>query len=170
MRYHFVDRFIEMIPGKSAKTVKNIAATEDVFTDHFPGFPVYPGALLIEVMAQSAGLLIQKTVSLRDGRRVLPILSIVKNAKFRSATLPGDSLIIDVVLDNCTADAAMINATIWCDGVKRAQAAIFFTLLDVSTLLGSDEVASLDTAATVLDRVNALRNNPGIARSQCDTL
>ncbi len=60
MRYLFVDRIISMEVGKSVQAIKNITATEDVFNDHFPRFPLYPGALLIETMAQTAGLLIEK--------------------------------------------------------------------------------------------------------------
>jgi 3-hydroxyacyl-[acyl-carrier-protein] dehydratase len=155
MRYQFVDRMIEMAPGKSAKALKNITASEDVFNDHFPHFPVYPGALLIETMAQVAGLLVEKTVAERDNRRVLPVLSIVKNAKFREATLPGDTLIIDAAIESCTNDAAMVRATVSCDGRERAASHLFFTLLDVSDLLDADELRSVDAVKKTIDRVSA---------------
>ena len=154
MRYAFVDRMIEMVPGKNAKAIKNITASEDVFNDHFPHFPVYPGALIIETMAQVGGLLVEKTVAERDNRRVLPVLSIVKSAKFREATLPGDTLVVEVVIDNCTTDAAMVRSTISCDGCARASAELFFMLLDVKELLDADEIRSIDAVKKTIDRIS----------------
>jgi 3-hydroxyacyl-[acyl-carrier-protein] dehydratase len=157
MRYAFVDRMIEMVPGVSAKAIKNIAASEDVFADHFPHFPVYPGALLIETMAQVGGLLVEKTVLERNGRRVLPVLSIVKNAKFRDATVPGDSLLIEVSLENCTDEAAGVNVTIFCEGAERANAKLFFTLLDLRSFLKPEDLREFDAVKTTIDRVSAFR-------------
>ena len=96
MRYFFVDRILEMNLGKSAKAIKNVTASEDVFRDHFPALPIYPAALLIETMAQVAGLLLEKTMQEKMERRVFPIVSIVKKAKFKDAVVPGDSLIVSV--------------------------------------------------------------------------
>ncbi len=146
----------EKSPGSNS--LKNITASEDVFNDHFPHFPVYPGALLIETMAQVGGLLVEKTVTERDNRRVLPVLSIVKSAKFRDATLPGDTLIIEISLENCTEDASMVHAVVFCDGQERANADLFFTLMELKDLLCVEELREIDAVKNTIDRVSAYRN------------
>jgi len=58
MRFVFVDRVVSAEPRRSIETLKNVSAAEDVFADHFPGYPVFPGALVIEAFAQASQLLI----------------------------------------------------------------------------------------------------------------
>lgn len=146
-----------MVPGKSALAKKNITATEDCFRDHFPKFPIYPGALLVETMAQVGGLLIEKTVDVQTENRVLPVLSVVKKAKFRSAVLPGDSLYVSVVLENYTENGAVIRAKIECDQKVKADATLFFTLLDTKTELGMDTLSDVDMVQDTLERLNEFR-------------
>jgi 3-hydroxyacyl-[acyl-carrier-protein] dehydratase len=157
MRYFFVDRITEMVPGSHARGLKNITITEDVFTDHFPGLPIYPGALLIECMAQVGGLLIEKTIRERDERRILPVLITVKSAKFRDVVLPGDSLQIDARLRNATETAAMINASVLLDGKEKASAELFYTLLDVAAVFPGAELPSIDEVQDTLARLAAYR-------------
>lgn len=160
MRYLFVDRLLEVKVGKHVKAIKNITATEDVFNDHFPRFPLYPGALLIETMAQTAGLLIEKTAEKQEGRRVIPMLSIVKKSKFRDIVLPGDQLTVTVQLENQTETAAGIEAYIERDGKKVATASLLFTLLDVKKHLDMDEIEEVNVMTETLERISNLRNNP----------
>ena len=58
MRFVFVDRLVSAEPPRHIETLKNVSATEDVFADHFPGYPVLPGALIVEAFAQACQLLI----------------------------------------------------------------------------------------------------------------
>src|SRR5439155_19432349 len=58
MRFVFVDRIVAAEPLLRIDTLKNVSATEDVFADHFPGYPVFPGALVVEAFAQACELLI----------------------------------------------------------------------------------------------------------------
>ena len=58
MRWYWIDRFIEFESGKRAKAVKNVSLAEEHLHDHFPGFPVMPGSLMIEGMAQTGGILL----------------------------------------------------------------------------------------------------------------
>ena len=58
MRWIWLDRFAEFVPGQRAVGVKNVTLAEDHLHDHFPGFPIMPASLMIEGMAQTAGILV----------------------------------------------------------------------------------------------------------------
>lgn len=162
MRYFLIDRILEMEPGKSARAIKNIAASEDVLADHFPGFPLYPGALLLESMAQLGGLLIEKTITEKQARRVLPVLSIVKKAKFRDAVLPGDSLIVSVELEHLTEDAAGIHAAMEREEKPVADADLLFTLIDVKEIFGENGVSPADQINEILAKLSAFRKGRAV--------
>jgi len=91
-----VDRVDEVKAGERIVAVKNVTVTEDVFRGHFPGNPILPGVLIVEAMAQTAGLLI--TASVDDSSSLLPYLVGIDGAKFRRPVVPGDQLVIDVSL------------------------------------------------------------------------
>lgn len=86
MRFILVDEVIDMIPGESIHGVKIMEADEDVFLDHFPGFPVIPGVLLTEMMAQTAG----KCLDAEDRARGKAMLVQIRNASFRKWVRPGE--------------------------------------------------------------------------------
>src|SRR5579872_55408 len=90
-RYPFllVDRIIEMEPERIVG-IKNVTHNEPHFTGHFPDFPVMPGVLIIEAMAQTAGVLVLSTIP--DRERKLVLLVAVENARFRRPVVPGDTL------------------------------------------------------------------------------
>src|SRR5256885_14203275 len=88
MRFVFVDRIIAVVPGRSIETRRNVSATEDVFADHFPGFPILPGALIVETLGQAAELLIGMS---HDWTRV-GRLGRLARALFRHFVRPGDLL------------------------------------------------------------------------------
>lgn len=88
MRWVLVDRIVRLAPGESIEVVKNVAASEDVFADHFPGCPVFPGALIVEVMAQAGALLAGASHGWTRAAR----LRRVERARFRHPVRPGDQL------------------------------------------------------------------------------
>ena len=94
MRWCFLDRIDELVPGERASGRKGVASSEDYFADHFPDFPVMPGVLQVEALAQLSGKLIEVTVFEQRGHWVWPILSMVKKAKFRRFVRPGDPLVL----------------------------------------------------------------------------
>ena len=107
MRFFLIDSITRLRPFTSAEGVKCISLAEDCFEHHFPGQPVYPGALLIESMAQLGGALLE--LSLRDERGHCPrcVMSTVK-AKFRDFVRPGDALSLRAELRSRHDDSAMV--------------------------------------------------------------
>ncbi len=95
-RYPFllVDRVLE-IDGERAVTLKNVTVNEPFFAGHFPGYPVMPGVLICEAMAQSAAIL---AISLIGGRRSMFMLTGLDKVRFRRPVAPGDQLRIEIRL------------------------------------------------------------------------
>jgi len=89
MRWLLVDRIIEMDPGKSAVGVRNFSRSESFFMDHFPGFPIVPGVLHVEMIAQVGGKCIRAF-----SQNIMPILGSIKSAKFYHRIVPGDQAVI----------------------------------------------------------------------------
>jgi len=96
-RYPFllVDRVIEIDPGKKAVGIKNVTMNEEFFQGHFPGNPIMPGVLIIEAMAQLAGVLAFNSGA-NKGTSVY-FLSIEK-AKFRRPVVPGDQIKLEITV------------------------------------------------------------------------
>ena len=96
-RYPFlmIDRVSDLIPDKSAIGIKNVSINEPHFQGHFPDKPIMPGVLIIEAMAQTAGVLVVHSLGDETHGKLVYFMS-VENAKFRNPVLPGDVLKIHV--------------------------------------------------------------------------
>jgi len=92
MRFLLLDRITSWEPGRRATAVKNVTLSEDFFDDHFPLKPIMPGVLILEGMAQLAGLLLEEGVRRDAGRNVKALMTIIEKAKFRRPAKPGDQL------------------------------------------------------------------------------
>ena len=93
-RYPFllVDRILEVKPGEKAVGLKNVTHNEDFFNGHFPSQPIMPGVLVVEAMAQVAGIGLLETVEKPEEK--IPYLAKVEEARFRKPVIPGDQLVI----------------------------------------------------------------------------
>lgn len=89
MRWIWIDRFVEFVSGSHARAVKNVSLAEEHLHDHFPGFPVMPGSLIIEGMAQTGGILLGEKSNFDE----VVILAKLPKITFHSWACPGDSLI-----------------------------------------------------------------------------
>ena len=90
-----VDRVIALDPGKSATSIKNVTMNEPQFTGHFPGYPVMPGVLIIEAMAQTAALVVVDFLGEEAKGKVVYFMTI-DNARFRKPVTPGDTMHVRV--------------------------------------------------------------------------
>lgn len=139
MRYFLIDKVTELVPGERARGVKNVTLSDEVLHDHFPDFPVMPGALVLEAAAQLGGLLVEATFHARakgEGRAGPPrraLLVAVEKAKWHDATGPGDRLDVEVRLASTLAAAAQVDAEVTADGKRVMRAAMTFALRDVAS-------------------------------------
>lgn len=92
MRFYLLDRITEMDLGNSIKGIKCWSMSNEIFNEHFPGFPIVPGVLAIESMAQLLGTLVEKSHLSQYGEEheAYAVLSIVHKAKFKGFLIPGD--------------------------------------------------------------------------------
>jgi 3-hydroxyacyl-[acyl-carrier-protein] dehydratase len=97
-RYPFllVDRVLEITPRVSIKALKNVTMNEPFFQGHFPDFPVMPGVLIIEALAQTAALL---TFSEAKAENAIYYFAGIDGARFKKPVLPGDQLIMTAILE-----------------------------------------------------------------------
>ena len=95
-RYPFllVDRVLELIPGESIVAYKNLSINEPFFDGHFPQRPIFPGVLLVEAMAQAAGILGFKTQGKTPADGSTYLLAGVDNLRFKRPCVPGDRVML----------------------------------------------------------------------------
>jgi 3-hydroxyacyl-[acyl-carrier-protein] dehydratase len=122
-----VDRILE-ITNDSVVGIKNITANEPFFTGHFPDFPVMPGVMIIEAMAQVGGILVGTVAPQTRGK--IMFLASVEEAKFRRPVVPGDQLRIEMKLDRIKTTVAKMKGVALVDGQVAAEAIVMCKLTD----------------------------------------
>src|SRR5512136_1884881 len=90
-----VDRVLAIEPDKSIRGIKNVTMNEPFFPGHFPGFPVMPGVLVIEALAQIASILAWMMVRRKPGDGSLIFFAGIDNCRFRRQVVPGDQLVLE---------------------------------------------------------------------------
>jgi len=128
-RYPFllVDRIVE-IEAERIVGIKNVTLNEPFFAGHFPGFPVMPGVLIVEAMAQAAGVLVLKSIADRDSKLVL--LVAIENARFRRPVVPGDTLRLEMTVVKRRTSVAKMAGRATVDGQLVAEAEVMCKLAD----------------------------------------
>jgi len=128
-RYPFllVDRIEELEPERIVG-IKNVTINEPFFIGHFPDFPVMPGVLIVEAMAQVAGVLVLSQIP--DRKNKLVLLATIEEAKFRRPVRPGDQLRIEMKMGKRKATIAKMSGTASVDGVVVAEATMLCKLAD----------------------------------------
>lgn len=128
-RYPFllVDRILELEEMRVV-AIKNVTMNEPFFQGHFPGFPVMPGVLIVEAMAQAAAVLVLNR--LPDPENKLVFFASITEARFRKPVVPGDQLRIEVNFLKLKATVAKVQCQATVDGTLVAEAGIMATLAD----------------------------------------
>jgi 3-hydroxyacyl-[acyl-carrier-protein] dehydratase len=126
-RYPFllVDRVLELIPNQRIVALKNVTVNENFFNGHFPDKPVMPGVLIVESMAQTAGLVM---LSKDEHKGKIPYFTGIDNARFRKTVVPGDQLIIEVDVIRLKGSVGKCKAVAKVDNQVAAEAELMFIL------------------------------------------
>jgi 3-hydroxymyristoyl/3-hydroxydecanoyl-(acyl carrier protein) dehydratase len=131
VRHYWLDRIVHLEPGVRATGLKAVALAEDQFEDHFPGNPVLPGVYLLEGLAQTAGVLIERTF---EGRQ-LGLLTTVERARFKAFARPGDQIRLDVEIESLDAAFARVRATATVADKTISSARLIFKLVSPDRLI-----------------------------------
>ena len=129
-RYPFllVDRILEVEGDQRIVGLKNVTINEPFFQGHFPGAPVMPGVLILESMAQVAGVMIYRDMP--DKHKRLIYFTGIENAKFRRPVLPGDQLRIEMSLLNRRDNFGKMSGQATVEGKLVAEAIVKFAIAD----------------------------------------
>ncbi len=130
-RYPFllVDRMVDVLLGESAVGIKNVTMNEPFFQGHFPQAPVMPGVLIVECMAQTAGVLVVETLG-PQARGKLVYFMTIENAKFRKPVVPGDQLRVHVQKERARGNIWKFRAEAKVDGKVVAEATYSAMIMD----------------------------------------
>jgi len=126
VRWIWFDRFEEFVPGERAVAVKNVTLAEDHLHDHFPAFPVMPASLMIEGMAQTAGILVGHARNFAEK----VILAKVKQAVFHEVVRPGAQVRYDARIEQITDAAATTHGEIRCEDRLIGEVDLVFSHID----------------------------------------
>jgi beta-hydroxyacyl-ACP dehydratase FabZ len=138
-----VDKIVE-ITGESIVGIKNVTFNEPHFLGHFPGFPVMPGVLIVEAMAQVAGILVGTVAPHTRGK--IMFLASVEEAKFRKPVVPGDQLRIEMKMIRLKHTVAKIRGTATVDGQVVAEATLLCKLTDTDSSAAQPVTAIVEPA------------------------
>lgn len=121
-RYPFllIDRVLEYEPAKHLVAIKNVTMNEPFFQGHFPGYPIMPGVLVIEAMAQAGGIIMM--ASMPDHNKKLVVFTSIERAKFRRPVTPGDQLRFEVKVLSFRTRAGRIEGKAYVDGKLACEA------------------------------------------------
>jgi beta-hydroxyacyl-ACP dehydratase FabZ len=139
-RYPFllVDRIIDYEAGKWVVGIKNVTLNEPFFEGHFPGAPVMPGVLIVEAMAQTAGVLM--LASLPDRESKLVFFTGIDGAKFRRPVVPGDQLRLELTVLKLRPRYIKLRGEAYVERQLVAEAQISSSLVDRSVVERGDQI------------------------------
>ncbi|MHC4070929.1 MAG: 3-hydroxyacyl-ACP dehydratase FabZ family protein [Planctomycetota bacterium] len=125
-RWIWIDRFVEFSSGSSAVAIKNVTLAEEHLHDHFPGFPVMPESLIIEAMAQTAGILVGEVKKFQEK----VILAKIRRAVFFDYVRPGDSIRLQAIIESIAPGGASTSGKVTCSEKLIAEIDLIFSHID----------------------------------------
>ena len=123
-----VDRILELEPRKRIVGIKNVTMNEPFFVGHFPGFPVLPGVLIIEAMAQTGGVLVLQAIP--DASERLVFFAAIEEAKFRRPVRPGDQMRLELEVLSLKTSFCRMKGNAFVDGQLAAEAVILCKIME----------------------------------------
>ena len=126
MRWIWIDRFVEFVPGKRAAAIKNVSLAEEHLHDHWEAFPIHPASLMIEGMAQTAGILVGQA----RGFSEKVILAKITRAEFDDIVVPGDQITFQAEIDRITPEAAFTKGVVLRNGQPIGLVDLMFSHVD----------------------------------------
>ena len=124
-----VDEIVELQPGERCVALWRLSGDEDFFAGHFPGRPTLPGVLMVEALAQTAGLAAASASSL-EGK--LALFGGIDKARFRRQVIPGDTLRLDATIDRLSARAGRASGTASVNGQTACEANMMFLIANAN--------------------------------------
>jgi 3-hydroxyacyl-[acyl-carrier-protein] dehydratase len=148
-RYPFllIDRVIEVEPRKRIVAIKNVTANEPHFQGHFPDYPIMPGVLIVEAIAQAGGALLLNDIPDRENK--LMVFTGIDGAKFRRPVVPGDQIRIEVKVINWRTSAVKMHGTATVEGKLACEATVMCALVPRPKAEPKQESASASSEAAV---------------------
>jgi 3-hydroxymyristoyl/3-hydroxydecanoyl-(acyl carrier protein) dehydratase len=131
VRYLLLDRITSLSPER-ATAIKCVSLSDDIFADHFPGYPVMPGALIVEALAQLGGTLVEVAVREQGRADLHALLTMIQRAKFRKLVRPGDRLELEATCVTVSVDGAQVRASATADGARIAEAELGFAFAQIT--------------------------------------
>ena len=129
-RYPFilVDKVISLVPNEKITAIKNVTINEEFFVGHFPNYPVMPGVLIIEALAQTAGILSFKSMNETADDNTLYFFVGIDNCRFKKPVVPGDVLNLNVSIEKVRGGVWKYNAIATVEDNTCAQAELMCAL------------------------------------------
>jgi 3-hydroxyacyl-[acyl-carrier-protein] dehydratase len=129
VRFLFVDRILELEPGRSIKAEHVFPASEEFFRDHFPGFPVVPGVLLTEMMAQAAGKCLDAEERAKERGKAM--LAQIRSASFRDWVRPDETAVITAEIPSSRDKFATASCAVGVGGKRVCSAELLFSFMPI---------------------------------------
>ena len=126
MRWIWIDRFVEFVPGERATAVKNVSLAEEHLHDHWQAYPIHPASLMIEGMAQTAGILVGQARNFKEK----VILAKIGKAEFDEVVTPGDQVTFQARIETITPEAASTRGVMLKNGRPIGRVDLMFSHID----------------------------------------
>ena len=159
MRWIWIDRFVEFRCGEFARAVKQLSLAEDIFSQHFPDYPVMPAALLLEGLAQTGGILVGEANDFKEK----VVLAKITKAKFAREALAGEVVTYEATVLYVRPEGASIAGRVLIDGEPIGEAEVTFAHLDQARsqqVFGDRNFVFSGELKRMLDTVRNLGSTP----------
>lgn len=128
-----IDRIVHVERGKNITAIKNVTLSNEIFEDHFPGNPIFPGALIIEALSQTGGALVE----ISNDFKYKAIVFMVEKAKYRDYVRPGDQMVLKAEIVTSEKTHVKVKAKAYVDNSIKVSAELVFALFETEDF--SDE-------------------------------